>query len=106
MSVSCADEVHIYSSMRYVSYTEACWHNFGFQCHWSSHSVEQLAIHLPGQQCVRFQENANSNDVRRVCGHTQLTRFFELCALPETRHAYPDLKYADVVYHYGGEETS
>ncbi|KAF0706718.1 hypothetical protein AaE_013980 [Aphanomyces astaci] len=39
VAVTCGDEVTNYSSMRYVSYTEACWHNLGFQCQWSSHST-------------------------------------------------------------------
>ncbi|KAF0733284.1 hypothetical protein AaE_009197 [Aphanomyces astaci] len=102
VTVTSKNEVHNYSSLRYVSYIEACWHNLGFQCQWNSHSVEQLPVHLPGMQTVYLpdEEHVMSSSVRRLGEATPLLKFFELCSLPATRTAYPSLKYCDVPEDY------
>ncbi|KAF0713275.1 hypothetical protein AaE_011823, partial [Aphanomyces astaci] len=102
VTVTSKNEVHNYSSLRYVSYIEACWHNLGFQCQWNSHSVEQLPVHLPGMQTVYLpdEEHVMSSSVRRLGEATPLLKFFELCSLPATRTAYPSLKYCDAPEDY------
>lgn len=54
------DEIQTHLDSRYVSAPEAAWRLFGNDMHAQSHSVERLAVHLPGMQYVVFNPNAES----------------------------------------------
>jgi hypothetical protein len=51
------DEIKRYYDCHYVSPCEACWRIFMFDIHEKWPAVLRLALHLEGQQCVRFKEN-------------------------------------------------
>ena len=53
------DEIAEYQEGRYVGASEACWRLFGFSLHGRGANVERLAVHLPDQQAVTFDEDAN-----------------------------------------------
>lgn len=57
------DKVAQYLQGQYIGPTEAVWRLFEFSTHEELSSVEQLAIHLPGEQLVYFQESANNQEL-------------------------------------------
>ena len=50
------DEISKYLDARYVSASESCWRIFSFDLHSIKPSVCRLAIHLPGQNLVTFND--------------------------------------------------
>ncbi|KAG3109828.1 hypothetical protein PI125_g10571 [Phytophthora idaei] len=73
-------EVLRHLNARYISPVEACMRLLDCVVQGKSHSVEQLTVHLEGNQFVIFRSDENEQAVIERGGHTMLTRFFELCA--------------------------
>lgn len=57
------DEIQDYLDARYVSSSEACHRIFGGPIHKHSPAVTRLAIQLPNQHLVLFQENADLREL-------------------------------------------
>ena len=73
------DEVAAHVDARYVGPSEACWRLFGFPLHGSSHNVVRLAVHLPHQQSVLFQDGSERQALGQAATkHTTLTAWFDL----------------------------
>ena len=67
------DEVAQYLQGRYIGPTEAMWRIFEFSTHEESPSIEQLAIHLPGEQPVYFKEDAIAEELQERMNEAQST---------------------------------
>ena len=82
INVGECDEVQNFLDCRYISPPEACWRIMGFNLHGNSHTVVRLPVHLPDQQLVNFNENADINELQEIlesAAITKLTAFFHLC---------------------------
>ncbi|XP_071739059.1 uncharacterized protein [Rutidosis leptorrhynchoides] len=47
----------------YISACEAAWRIFGNEIHYRTHAVERLSFHLPNEQPVTFEDDADLQDV-------------------------------------------
>ena len=86
--------------MRYFGSTEACWRTFGFNTHVQIPDVTRLHVHLPNQQNLTFNADANLQQVVAAnAGHhaSMLTAWF---ALNRDDAAARDLLYTDVPSRY------
>ena len=70
------DEIQEYEDMRYVGSVEACWHILGFEIHDRFPSVLALRVHLPEEQQIVFDENAEEAALENQY-QTELTAFFD-----------------------------
>src|ERR1043165_9077961 len=88
------DEIQMYLDARYVSASESIWRIFHYKMHGRAPKVQRLAVHLPEQQYLTFQDEDNlQNVIERANSHkTTLTAWFqENIENPEARsHAYID----------------
>ncbi|XP_071740486.1 uncharacterized protein [Rutidosis leptorrhynchoides] len=57
------DEIKEYYDCRYISACEAAWRIFGNEIHYRTHAVERLSFHLPNEQPVIFEDDADLQDV-------------------------------------------
>lgn len=71
------DEVELFKSGRYVTAPEAAWRLLSFKTDGSSHSVCRLPIHLPGEQCITFEEGNEEQAVQQA-PKSMLEAFFQL----------------------------
>ena len=73
------DEINQFLDARYVCAPEAIWRLFEYQMHDRSHAVIRLAVHLPQEQLVYFEEGQEMQAVARTEEKfTHLTAWFEL----------------------------
>nr|GEV90231.1 hypothetical protein [Tanacetum cinerariifolium] len=56
------DEIKDYYDCTYLSACEACWRIFGNEVHYRFSAVERLPFHLPGQQQVVYEADADITD--------------------------------------------
>ena len=83
------DEIKQYLDARYVSAPEAMWRLLENSMHERSHAVIRLAIHLPDEQLVYFQEGDEETAVSRAHDRqTHLTALFKLNRLDENARQY------------------
>src|SRR5436305_1286023 len=73
------DEIKMYIDARYVSSSEAIWRIFHYKLHNHTPNVQRLAVHLPNQQPITFQDN---DDLQNIINHanrrmTTLTAWFQ-----------------------------
>ncbi|GKF13153.1 hypothetical protein Tco_0051079, partial [Tanacetum coccineum] len=57
------DEIKEYYNCRYISACEATWRIFSFDIHYRYPSVERLSFHLPGEQNIFYEDDADLCDV-------------------------------------------
>lgn len=57
------DEISTFLDARYVSAPEACWTLFGFLMHKKFPAHIRLAIHLPGEERVRFHKDTSVEEL-------------------------------------------
>ena len=73
------DEIQDHIDARYLGAAEAAWRLFEFPIHGSSHTVERLALHLPGQHAVNFVPGQEAEALAAPRGQrTTLTAWFEI----------------------------
>jgi hypothetical protein len=86
------DEIKEFLDARYVASPEAFWRIYAFKTHKKSIPVQKLQIHLPDQQRVAFNADADleAHVDRDSIRHTTLTRFFEINAQMLTGVTYQD----------------
>src|ERR1044072_5854480 len=53
------DEIKMYLDARYISASESIWRIFHYRMHNHTPNIQRLAIHLPNQQSVTFQDGNN-----------------------------------------------
>ena len=97
------DEITEYQEGRYISPPEACWRIFGFKTNQMSHSVCRLPVHLPDQQVVTFQDDADLEGVLSSGAITKLTAFFQLCQNDDFAR---NLRYHEIPEHYTWQQAS
>lgn len=92
------DEVSNFLDARYVSAPEAMWRLLESKMHDRSHSITRLAIHLPLEQTVYFEDGDENTALDRAGDRkTTLTAWFELNATNESALKYV---YTDIPYHF------
>ena len=93
------DEIAQYLQKRYIGPTEAMWRIFEFSTHEEFLPVEQLAIHLPGEQPVYFEENVVAEELqeRMDSARSTLMAFFEYNNTNEESRRY---LYQEFPEHY------
>jgi hypothetical protein len=72
------NEVKEYLDCRYICEQDACWRVFGFDIHRHHPSVERLPVHLPDDNCIVYDEDADIEDVasQEFLRRTMLTQWF------------------------------
>ena len=94
VSVDRHDEIKQYEVARYITASEAFWRIYDFPIQKKYPPVEQLAIHLEGQQLITF---SNDEDAHALIDsgppRTTLTAYFKAMQdNPDKRHiTYPDV---------------
>ncbi|GBO16152.1 hypothetical protein AVEN_54701-1 [Araneus ventricosus] len=74
---------------RYVSAPEAMWRLNEFNLSGKSHTVVRLAVHLPDQQAIVYQDGQEEEAVARdATRQTTLTAWFELNKNDQDSHNY------------------
>jgi hypothetical protein len=94
------NEIKQYLSGRYISASEAVYRILEMPMHCMYPAVHRLAVHLPYEQMVTFEEGRAAEAVAEGPKDTTLTAFFKLMLHnPE----YRTLKYSEVVDHFTWE---
>jgi hypothetical protein len=86
------DEIQQYISGRWVGACQACWELFSFKVHEETPPVLRLAVHLPEQQSVIFNETRladNWNEVLERAASTTLTEWFRTNAADPAARSLP-----------------
>ncbi|GBC08228.1 hypothetical protein RclHR1_00080005 [Rhizophagus clarus] len=93
------DEIKMYLDARYVSASESIWRIFHYRLHNHNPNIQRLAVHLPNQQSVIFQDKDNlHNIVNRATAHmTTLTAWFQENQKNIAAHEY---RYVDFPLYY------
>lgn len=80
------DDIEHYINARYITVYHACSLIFSYHMHQHDPSLYRLALHLPDQQIIVYDEEANLENIanNHQRGRTMLTEFFVYCtAHPE-----------------------
>ncbi len=72
------DEVGSFLDARYISAPEAIWRIFESKMHDISHAIIRLAVHLPNEQVVYFQDGKEEALEAASSKETTLTTWFKL----------------------------
>ena len=100
MRVDCGnDEIKAHVAGRYLSPPEAAWHIYQFRSHEEFPPVTRLALHLPDEQPVYFDEDASREEIRETMEKTASTlmAFFDYNA----RHPNgPKYRYPEFPEHF------
>ena len=93
------DEIKTHLAGRYLGPPEAAWHIYKFRSHEEFPAVQRLAVHLPGDQPVYFEEDATTEEIRNAmenAGSTLLSFFRYTAQHPESRQ----YRYAEFPEHF------
>jgi hypothetical protein len=95
MRVDFADMDEIKTHLaRYLSPPEAAWHIYAFRSHEEFPPVQRLALHLPDEQPIYFEEDVDPDEIRATMENagSSLIAFFDYNARhPDGRqYRYPD----------------
>ncbi|GBO17623.1 hypothetical protein AVEN_136571-1 [Araneus ventricosus] len=92
------DEILSFVEGRYVSAPEAMWHLNKFNLSHKSHTVVHLAVHLPQQQPIVYQDGQEAQAIERAAlRKTTLTSWFELNKNDPSAH---NISYSDIPQYY------
>ncbi|GBN60502.1 hypothetical protein AVEN_148746-1 [Araneus ventricosus] len=92
------DEILSFVEGRYVSVPEAMWRLNEFNLSHKSHTVVRLAVHLPQQQPIVYQDGQEAQAIQRAAlRKTTLTSWFELNKNDPSAH---NLSYSDIPQYY------
>ena len=94
----------MYLDAKYISASESIWRIFHYKMHNHTSNVQRLAVHLPNQQPITFQDEDN---LQYIINHTTtrmttLTAWFQENLENTAAHGY---KYADFPFHYTWNKT-
>ncbi|GBO36556.1 hypothetical protein AVEN_17828-1 [Araneus ventricosus] len=92
------DEILSFVEGRYVSAPEPMWRLNKFNLLHKSHTVVRLAVHLPQQQPIVYQEGQEAPAIERAAlRKTTLTSWFELNKNDPSAH---NISYSDILQYY------
>ena len=92
------NEIEHYVRGRYVGPCEATYRIFSFTLNDTSHTIHRLAVHLPFQQNVYFQQGQHQQAIDRAQEReTTLTAYFSLNQRDPEAHQF---LYSDIVHNY------
>ena len=97
--IEAIDEIKMYLDARYISASEGIWRIFHYRLHNHTPNVQRLAVHLPNQQSITFQDGDN---LQSIVNHTNksmttLTAWFQENLENIAAHEF---KYIDFPLHY------
>jgi PIF1-like helicase/Helitron helicase-like domain at N-terminus len=98
------DEIKMYLDARYVSTSESIWRIFHYRLHNHTPNVQRLAVHLPEQQSITFQDGDNLQNIVNYANErmTTLTAWFQENLENDVAHEY---KYVDFPLYYTWNKT-
>ena len=67
------DEIKMYLDARYVSASESIWRIFHYRLHNHTPNIQRLAVHLPNQQSITFQNGDNLQNVVNQANNRMIT---------------------------------
>ncbi|GBM17082.1 hypothetical protein AVEN_133341-1 [Araneus ventricosus] len=92
------DEILSFVEGRYVNAPEAMWRLNEFNLSHKFHTVVRLAVHLPQQQPIVFQDGLEAQAIERAAlRKTTLTSWFELTKTDPSAH---NISYSDIPQYY------
>ncbi|GBN52918.1 hypothetical protein AVEN_68115-1 [Araneus ventricosus] len=92
------NEILSFVEGRYVSTPEAVWRLNEFNLSHKSHTVVRLAVHLPQQQPIVYQDGQEAQAIERAAlRKTTLTSWFELNKNDPSAH---NISYSDIPQYY------
>ncbi|GBM88112.1 hypothetical protein AVEN_87489-1 [Araneus ventricosus] len=92
------DEILSFVEGRYFSTPEAMWRLNEFNLSHKSHTVVRLAVHLPQQQPIVYQDGQEAQAIERAAlRKTTLTSWFELNKNDPSAH---NISYSDIPQYY------
>ncbi|GBO03347.1 hypothetical protein AVEN_171030-1 [Araneus ventricosus] len=92
------DEILSFVEGRYVSAPEAMWRLNEFNLSHKSHTVVRLAVHLPQQQPIVYQDGQEAQAIERAAlRKTTITSWFELNKNDPSAH---NISYSDIPQYY------
>ncbi|GBM02968.1 hypothetical protein AVEN_269877-1 [Araneus ventricosus] len=92
------DEILSFVEGRYVSAPEAMWRLNEFNLSHKSYTVVRLAVHLPQQQPIVYQDGQEAQAIERAAlRKTTLTSWFELNKNDPSAH---NISYSDIPQYY------
>ncbi|GBM64363.1 hypothetical protein AVEN_11016-1 [Araneus ventricosus] len=92
------DEILSFVEGRYVSAPEAMWRLNEFNLSHKSHTVVSVAVHLPQQQPIVYQDDQEAQAIERAAlRKTTLTSWFELNKSDPSAH---NISYTDIPQYY------
>ena len=98
------DEIFTHLDTRYVSPPEALWHLSAYRMHEQSHTIIRLAVHLPLEQLIYFEEGKEEKALENAKDReTSLTAWFKLNAKDEDA---AKLLYPQIPGHYVFKESA
>src|SRR5687767_11476601 len=94
----------MYLNARYISSSESIWRILHYKMHGRNPNVQRLAVHLPDQQTLTFNEEANLSNIMEhdITHKTTLTSWFEENVESSDAQNY---KYIDFPSHYTWNAT-
>ena len=98
-NIETIDEIKMYLDARYISSSESIWRIFHYRLHNHIPSVQRLAVHLPNQQSITFQDGDNLQHIvdYATTRMTTLTAWFQENLENIAAHEY---KYTDFPLYY------
>lgn len=97
------DEITEFVTHRYISACEALWRIFDFPLHGHNPSIVRLSVHLPDEQIVIFNDQADLNNVIQENKESMLMAWFSLNQIDPRAH---DFCYIEIPEHYTWNSTS
>ena len=98
-NIELIDKIKMYLDARYISASESIWRIFHYKLHNHTPNVQRLAVHLPNQQSITFQDKDNLQYIiNQTTAHiTTLTAWFQENLENIEARKY---KYIDFPLHY------
>ena len=98
------DEIKMYLDARYVSASESIWRIFHYRLHNHTPNIQRLAVHLPNQQSITFQNGDNLQNVVNQANNRMitLTAWFQENLENSAAQEY---KYTEFPLHYTWNKT-
>ena len=95
------DKIAMVIDGRYISTSEATWRIFGFDLHNNSPIVIRLQVHLPQEQSMVFNSQAEREDLEQLAEEGRTTTLEANVKYPEGRH----LLYSEYVEQFVYKST-
>jgi len=98
------DEITEFLDTRYVGSPEACWRLLGFDMYGRSHTIQRLAVHIPLDKMVHFQQGAEQEALEKAMAKdSTLDAWYKLNSIDEGARKY---RYCEIPEHYSWDHQA